>query len=473
MADEKPNTPESTAGPSRGRRRPVPTLDLTATEVATESSEATKPREDAPAEAPAAEATAASEATTAQPESVAGAAEESPQEPAAAGDAPPQLPEPEAEPPRRSAPPLVPMLGAAVGGSAIVAIVMLALWGIPQRNGGAAQQAAQLAALETRVRDLAGRIPASERTQVTSLAERIGKLEAAAGSAGPTADPAIGDKIVAAERQVGALTRELAALKQRTDTNAAVAESAQRAAAAAAAKAETIQATDAQGAAVDRRALNELGERLSALENTARALRSDIAQQKTALAQQEAALAKEREQRADQRAVRLAVAAELLKAAVARGERFRGELDATKALAANKGELAPLEQFADTGVPSVAALGQQLRAALPAMRKAAAPKAATTGSFLERLQVNAERLVRIQPIEEQRGDDAGATLTRIDAKAGRGDIAGVLAELKTLPPNVRAPAESWIKTAQAREAAIEASRRFAAAHVGALAGQAR
>ena len=464
MADEKPNTPESTAGPNRGRRRPAPTLDLTATEVSTESSEAPKPREDAPAEAQAAEA-AASEATMAQPESVAGAAEEAPQEPAAADDASSQPPEPEAEPPRRSAPPLVPMLGAAVGGGAIVAIVMLALWGIPQRNGGAAQQAEQLVALEARVRDLAGRIPASETTRVTSLAERIGKLETAAGSAGAT-DPATAEKIVAAERQVGALTRELAALKQRADTNAAAAESAQRAAAAAAAKAETAQATDAQGAAVDRRALMDLGERLSTLENTAQALRSDIAQQKTALA-------KEREQRADQRAVRLAIAAELLKAAVARGERFRGELDAAKALAANKEQLAPLEQFADTGVPSVAVLGQQLRASLPAMRNAAAPKAATSGGFLERLQVNAERLVRIQPIEEQRGGDAGATLTRIDAKAARGDIAGALAELKALPADVRAPAANWIKTAEAREAAIEVSRRFAAAHVGALAGQAR
>jgi len=365
------------------------------------------------------------------------------------------------------------MLGAAVGGGAIVAIALLALWGIPQRNGDAAQQAAQLAALETRVRDLAGRIPASETTRVTSLAERIGKLEAAAGSAGPTADPALAEKIAAAERQVGALTRELAALKQRADTNAAAVESAQRAAAAAAAKAETAQATDAQGAAVDRRALNDLGERLSKLENTAQALQSDIAQQKTALVQQQAALAKEQERRADERAVRLAIAAELLKAAVARGERFRGELDAAKALAANKEQLAPLEQFADTGVPSPAALGQQLRAALPAMRKAAAPKAAASGSFLERLQVNAERLVRIQPVEEQRGDDADAILTRIDAKAARGDIAGALTELKSLPAGVRAPAENWIKTAQAREAAIEASRRFAAAHVGALAGQAR
>jgi hypothetical protein len=316
------------------------------------------------------------------------------------------------------------------------------------------------------VRELSGRIPATDTNRVTSLAERVGKLETATSTTGAAADPAVAEKITAAERQVGALTRELAALKQRADTNATAIASAQRTAAAAAAKAETVQATGAQGAAVDRRALSEIGERLSKLESTAQTLQSDIAQQKTALAQ-------ERERRADERAVRLAIAAELLKGAVARGDRFRGELDASKALAANKEQLAPLEAFADTGVPSAATLGQQLRAALPAMRKAAAPKAAATGSFLERLQVNAERLVRIQPIDEQRGDDAGAILTRIDAKAARGDIAGALAELKTLPAEVRAPAENWIKTAEAREAAIEASRRFAAAHVGALAGRAR
>jgi hypothetical protein len=366
------------------------------------------------------------------------------------------------------------MFAAAIGGGAIAVIAMLLLWGIPPRGGEATRGAAQLATLETTVRDLAGRVPAveSEANQVASLTERVGKLEAAGiAPRSAAADPVLAEKLAETEKLVGTLTSELAALKRRAETNAAAAEAAQRAASAAAAKAETVQAADAQGAAVDRRDLSALGARLTKLESAAQALQAEIAQQKGALAKQQAALSKQRERQRDEGALRLAVVAEALKTTVARGERFRRELDAATALAPDKTQLAPLEAFADTGVPSAAVLGQQLGTALPAMRRAAAPKAAAGGSFLDRLQINAERLVRIQPIEEKQGDDVGAMLTRIDAKARRGDIAGVLAELKTLPPAVRAPAESWIKTAQTREAAIDASRRFAAAHVGALAGR--
>jgi hypothetical protein len=46
--------------------------------------------------------------------------------------------------------------------------------------------------------------------------------------------------------------------------------------------------------------------------------------------------------------------------------------------------------------------------------------------------------------------------------AARDDLAGALAELTKLPPSERAPADAWIKQAQARAAAIDASRRLAA-----------
>jgi hypothetical protein len=480
MADDKPDSPESKAGGNRGRRRPGPTIDLKATEVAaTEPPDAAK--DPAPESTPAEVVVAPdlAETSVGEPESETAANADAPAETAAADEAAQKKPSaPDAEmPPPPSAGRVWPMLGAAVGGGVIVVIAMLLLlllWGIPPRGGEANRQATQLATLESSVRDLAGRIPAvaADVNKVASLTERVGKLEAAGNAPrSPAPDPAFAGKVAEAEKQVAALTRELAALKQRADTNAAAAETAQRTAAAAAAKAETVQTADAQGAAVDRRELSGLGGRLTKLESAAQALQAEMAQQKSALAQQQAAVAKQGELQRNQRAVRLAMVAEMLKATVANGERFRRELDAAKALAPDKAPLAPLEAFADTGVPSAAVLGQQLRAALPSMRRAAAPKAATGGGFLDRLQINAERLVRIQPIEEKQGDDVGAMLTRIDAKARRGDIAGVLAELKTLPPAVRAPAESWIKTAQGREAAIEASRRFAAAHVGALAGR--
>ena len=63
---------------------------------------------------------------------------------------------------------------------------------------------------------------------------------------------------------------------------------------------------------------------------------------------------------------------------------------------------------------------------------------------------------------QRRHDHAAAILARSEAKAARGDVAGATAELGQLPPNVRAPAEAWIKSVQARAAAIDASRRLAA-----------
>jgi hypothetical protein len=91
------------------------------------------------------------------------------------------------------------------------------------------------------------------------------------------------------------------------------------------------------------------------------------------------------------------------------------------------------------------------------------------GGFLDKLQANAERLVRIRPIEEIPGDDPATVIARVEIKAMRGDVPGALAELGNLPPPVRAPAQRWAAKAQARAAAVAASRAFAADALVALA----
>jgi hypothetical protein len=85
------------------------------------------------------------------------------------------------------------------------------------------------------------------------------------------------------------------------------------------------------------------------------------------------------------------------------------------------------------------------------------------------LQANAEKLVRIRPIEEFAGDDPAAIIARIEARAAQADLAGALAELAKLPPGLRAGAQGWIAKTEARNAAVELSRRFAADAVAALA----
>ena len=98
----------------------------------------------------------------------------------------------------------------------------------------------------------------------------------------------------------------------------------------------------------------------------------------------------------------------------------------------------------------------------------AAGTAPRDGGFLDRLQANAEKLVRVRPIEDAPGDDPAAILARIEVRAAQADIDGALAELAKLPAAARAPAQAWIAKAQARGKAVEASRRLAADSVAAL-----
>jgi len=168
------------------------------------------------------------------------------------------------------------------------------------------------------------------------------------------------------------------------------------------------------------------------------------------------------------RASRLAVAASALRNAVEHGDPFTAELAIVKPLAPDANAIAALEPFAASGVPGNAALGQELAAIVRPMLGAngAAPR---DGNFLDRLQANAQKLVRVRPIDaEPRGDDRAAMLTRVEQRATQGNIAGALTELNKLPAEARAPAQAWIAKTEARNKAIEASRRLAADAVAAL-----
>jgi hypothetical protein len=121
-------------------------------------------------------------------------------------------------------------------------------------------------------------------------------------------------------------------------------------------------------------------------------------------------------------------------------------------------------------VPGNAALGQELAALVrPLLRASDATPAPAGSGFLDKLQANAEKLVRIRPVgEEPRGDDRTAVLSRVEQRASQGNVPGALAELNKLPADARAPFAAWIARAQTRDKAIEAGRRLAADAVAAL-----
>lgn len=414
-----------------GRKRPPPVIDLDATEVARGPIEA--------------QASAAPEPT---PEAV---FQTPPPEPPSE---PPQA-EPDPEPSDRPRvawlPPDFaarvassiswPLIGAGAAGAGGVLLVLLLLWATgfgSSRPDETSALTPRLAAIETQLRELAAR-PAPQGVDpkaVDALSARLGLVESAVSAPrpAPATDPAIASRLAGTETAVRSLNDGVAALSKRSE------EFVQRAD-------DLIKRTDESAKRTDglTAALRESRDRMDALSSAMTALQSTT----------RAAAA------GSDRAVRFTVAAAALRTAVERGEPFAAELATAKALAHDPGAVAALEPFAASGVPSNAGLARELATLIQPMLRTVR-NTSRDGGILDRLQANAEKLVRIRRVGEALpGDDPTAVIARIEAKAAQADVAGALAELGKLPPDVRAPAQAWIAKAQMRGKAIEASRQLA------------
>ena len=94
---------------------------------------------------------------------------------------------------------------------------------------------------------------------------------------------------------------------------------------------------------------------------------------------------------------------------------------------------------------------------------------ATTGAgIVDRLQAGAARLVRIQRTDAADNNDRTAVIVRAAAAAQRNDVAGARRELNALPGADRAAVQPGIDRLDARDAALAASRQFAADAMAAL-----
>ena len=203
-------------------------------------------------------------------------------------------------------------------------------------------------------------------------------------------------------------------------------------------------------AAVDPAQLDALQKHVAALEQSLAAARGEIAMAS-----------------ATDRTARLALSAVALRAAVASGHPYQADLAQAKALGADEKQLAPLAQFAASGVPAKSALAHELRALIPALLKTSGAQEPPKG-FLERLQANAGKIVRFSPINAPQGGTPADRLARIEIAAAHDDIHAALADLDKLPQEARAPAQAWIDKVKAREQALAAARAFAASTAHAL-----
>jgi hypothetical protein len=318
---------------------------------------------------------------------------------------------------------LTPLIGGVAAGAIAMGAIIGALWlagFAPSRNGAGAASA-----------------PPGATDEISA---QLNKIEAAL--AAPRPEAALAERVAAADAQLKSLGDSLAALNRRVDDIATAAQTALARAGSASATADG--AKSAAQASVQRSDLDALNNRIGALERAVKTLSDDVVHRGSS---------------ADDRVARMLVVSEALRAAVESGAPYQAELAAVKSLGADPNGTAALEPFAATGVPSAAALAHELAALTPGLLQSTEPTPGES-TFLGRLENNAQRLVRVTPIDAPAGDDPASIIARINADAARADNAGALADIARLPEAMRTLANSWVKKADARNAALAASRRI-------------
>ena len=382
MADDKPE--DAGLAPDSGRaKRTPPTIDLEATEVATQPQETAAEPEAQPAHA--APEQAESDQVDEEPERI------------------------EAQAP---APSISPWVIAPFSGAAAAAIVIAVGWML----GWPAVQAPPAALQVT-------------SATVDALSGRVSAVEAKAGR--PATDPSMAARIDAIDKSIGSLRSDVANLRTQADKTASA----------------LNDVKSAPGAAAPD--LSALNDRIAQLERASRAERAELAQQGEKIA----------DATKDDKPLRSVVAAALLDVAVRHGDPYQQQLAAARSLAAKPDTLKPLDTFASSGIPTPVALSRELLTIVPKLSPPAEAPAASAG-IVERLQAGASKLVRIERTDGV-GNDRGAIVARVTAAALRNDFGEARRELKSLPEADRTAAQAWLDKADARDAALAASRKFA------------
>jgi hypothetical protein len=408
MADDKPEDagkPETVGlAPESGRaKRTPPTIDLEATEVSTQPQDVAGEPEAQPSAAQ-----ASSEQVAAEDAEVETAKAETNKADTT-----------QAEPPREeaaAAPAAIsPWVIAPFSGAVAAALVIGVGWVL----GWPAVQAPPAA-------------PQVTSASVDALSGRVAAVEARAGK--PAADPAMAARLDALEKSVGTLRSDIANLRAQSDKTASAV--------------NDVKSTPRDASASSD--LAALGDRISQLERASTSARAELAQQGEKIADAKAM---------DDKPLRYVVAATLLDVAVRHNDPYEAQLKAARSFAAKPEVLKPLDAFAASGIPTPVALTRELLNIVPKLSPPPEAPAAGAG-IVERLQAGASKLVRIERTDGV-GNDRGAIVARVTQAALRNDFVEARRELKTLPEADRAPAQAWLDKADARDAALAASRKFA------------
>jgi hypothetical protein len=338
-----------------------------------------------------------------------------------------------------------PLLAAAIGGAIVGAATVCGLWYfgfVFARDVVNDSINDRLAKLESQPRSAA---PAANQNVIAELAARIAKVETStAANSGPSPTP----RVTALESNVKGIGDTVTSLTSRHDEIRSQLDSVQKS------LTELRNNAAQQKSTVDSSELEKVASRLSPLETAVQNVQQAVSARANTT----------------DRAVRQALVASSLRDSVLRGAPFAAELAAFKATGGDAAAVTTLEPFAAQGVPPTDKLCAELVTLLPKVTSDPGAPAKPAG-FLDRLQAGADRLVRIRPVGEVAGSDSKAILARVEAKVAKADVDGVLSELSQLSPQQRAPLETWIEKAKARQTALAAARDISTKSVGALAPQ--
>lgn len=277
---------------------------------------------------------------------------------------------------------------------------------------------------------------------VEGLKTQLARVEAAAPAAN---DAALAKRVEALEASAAALRDELArASTQLRNVTSSLNElkSASR---------DAASATDS----------GPLNERLTQLEQSITRLAAELARPSAAVT--------------DDAAVRRLVVANTLDAAVRAGEPFAAALAAAKQVASDPAALAPLDAFAAKGIPPAATY---LREIVPVLQRLAdAGKSRETGTpameksgagVFERLQAGLANLVRIERDDAKPASDSSPSPAALATAVRRDDLAAARQDVAGLPQAGDPQIQAWIRSVDAREAALAASAKFSAEALAAL-----
>lgn len=351
---------------------------------------------------------------------------------------------------------------------------------------------AELPALKARESTLAAKTVAIEQSlaaitsdggfsaRVAALEEQLEMLARAAGTA--EGQSGVADLVV--------ITGKIAALEKQIEGQAAVIEAtgselksdAQRAAqslsevkADIARLDQSIETVKADGARVDR-TVQALREETARVASDVKELRAVIDQQAQSFVKSadiaavvspvagqiseiegslNDVLRKEQERQAN--AERILVALELasLKRVIDRGSAFADELAAVRDIAGDTLDLAALEPFQATGVPTLVQLQNEGRAVLRAALDEGRLQEATT--VWERLMAGAQSIVQIRKLNPEPGDTgADRLIANISQALSDGRLADVLQQIEKLPATMASPLAAWRDAVRARHTVDEA-----------------